>query len=59
MIHEKNFKVFFLIIFVFKLISQTSSGETDEKSLIIQGMCAFLLGLCLLFNSNQSQMYTM
>ncbi len=40
------------------LISQVSSTDTEDKSLIIQGLTAFLLGLCLLYNSNQVQAYS-
>ena len=42
-----------------KLISQVSSTDTEEKSLIIQGLTAFLLGLCMLYNTNQVESYTM
>lgn len=37
------------------LISQASSAETDDHSLIIQGLSAFILGLCLLYNTEQIQ----
>lgn len=39
------------------LISQVSASEGDELELIVQGMCAFLLGLCVLFNNNQVPNY--
>ncbi|ELU02247.1 hypothetical protein CAPTEDRAFT_5874 [Capitella teleta] len=37
------------------LISQISSSEGDEMELVIQGLCAFLLGLCVLYNQDQVQ----
>lgn len=40
-----------------QLISQVSASEGDELELIVQGMCAFLLGLCVLFNNNQVSNY--
>lgn len=40
------------------LISQVSSTDTEDKSLIIQGLSAFLLGLGMLYNMNQVEAYT-
>ncbi|XP_025090466.1 general vesicular transport factor p115-like [Pomacea canaliculata] len=40
------------------LISQVSSSEGDELELIVQGLCAFLLGLCMVFNDNQNSSFT-
>lgn len=40
------------------LISQASSADAEEKSLMIQGLSAFLLGICMLYNTNQVQPYT-
>lgn len=34
------------------LISQISASEGDELETIIQGLCAFLLGICILYNSD-------
>ena len=42
----------------FKLISQVSSTDTEDNSLIVQGLTAFLLGLCMMYNSNQIETYT-
>ncbi|KAL5018601.1 hypothetical protein ScPMuIL_004323 [Solemya velum] len=39
------------------LISQVSSSEGDEQEMVIQGMCAFLLGNSILFNDNQSETF--
>ncbi|KAK2156644.1 hypothetical protein LSH36_208g03024 [Paralvinella palmiformis] len=35
------------------LISQVSASEGDEMELIVQSLCAFLLGICILYNSEQ------
>lgn len=40
------------------LISQASSTDTEEKSLLIQGLTAFLLGLNILYNTDQVEAYT-
>ena len=37
----------------FQLISQVSASEGDEQELLVQGLCAFLLGICVLFNQDQ------
>lgn len=34
------------------LLAEISSNEQDENSLLIQGLCAFLLGLCIQGNDN-------
>lgn len=39
------------------LISQVSATDTEDKSLIIQGLTAFLLGLGILYNTNQVEDY--
>jgi hypothetical protein len=39
------------------LISQVSASEGDELELIVQGLCAFLLGICVIFNSDQVPSY--
>jgi hypothetical protein len=39
------------------LISQVSASEGDELELIVQGLCAFLLGICVLDNNNQVPNY--
>ena len=41
-----------------QLISQVSASEGDEMELVVQGLCAFLLGLCLLHNNDQITGYT-
>lgn len=35
------------------LISQVSASEGDEMELVVQSLCAFLLGICILYNSEQ------
>jgi hypothetical protein len=40
------------------LISQVSSTDTDDRSLIIQGLASFLLGLCLIYNQNEVETFT-
>ena len=40
-----------------QLISQVSASEGDELELIVQGLCAFLLGICVIFNSDQVPSY--
>ncbi len=37
---------------------QVSATDTEDKSLIVQGLTAFLLGLCLLYNTGQVEAYT-
>ncbi|BFZ03569.1 hypothetical protein BsWGS_06608 [Bradybaena similaris] len=40
------------------LISQVSSSEGDEHEAIIQGLCAFLLGICMLYNDDSSKAFS-
>ncbi|XP_076450445.1 general vesicular transport factor p115-like isoform X2 [Babylonia areolata] len=40
------------------LISQVSSSEGDELELIVQGLCAFVLGLCMVSNDDQNPAFT-
>ncbi|KAH3872422.1 general vesicular transport factor p115-like isoform X2 [Dreissena polymorpha] len=40
------------------LISQVSSSDGDESELCVQGLCAFLLGICVLYNDDQNQTFT-
>ena len=40
------------------LISQVSASDADESEQMVQGLCAFLLGICLLFNDDQNEMFT-
>ncbi|CAH1793968.1 unnamed protein product [Owenia fusiformis] len=40
------------------LISQISASEGDEHELLVQGLCAFLLGICVHFNNDQEPNYT-
>ncbi|CAF0812047.1 unnamed protein product [Brachionus calyciflorus] len=40
------------------LISQASATDTEDKSLIIQGISSFCLGLSMLYNSNQIEAFT-
>ena len=40
------------------LISQVSSTDTADKARIVQGLTAFLLGLCMLYNTDQVEQYT-
>ncbi|XP_013399199.1 general vesicular transport factor p115-like [Lingula anatina] len=37
------------------LISQVSASEGDEQELLVQGLCAYLLGICLCFNNEDVQ----
>lgn len=36
-----------------QLISQVSASEADEYELVVQGLCAFLLGICVLYNNEE------
>lgn len=40
------------------LISQVSATDTSDRSLIVQGLTAFLLGLSMLYNTDQVEEYT-
>lgn len=40
------------------LISQVSSSEGDELELIVHGLCAFILGLCMVCNDDQNPTFT-
>ncbi|XP_052780559.1 general vesicular transport factor p115-like [Mya arenaria] len=40
------------------LISQVSSSDGDENELNVHGMCAFLLGICVLYNDDQNETFT-
>ncbi|XP_060552490.1 general vesicular transport factor p115-like isoform X2 [Ruditapes philippinarum] len=40
------------------LISQVSSSDGDENEQNVQGLCAFLLGICLLSNDDQNETFT-
>ncbi|KAL8607337.1 hypothetical protein ACOMHN_039487 [Nucella lapillus] len=40
------------------LISQVSTSEGDELELIVQGLCAFVLGLCMVSNDDQNPAFT-
>lgn len=40
------------------LTSQVSLVEGDEQELLIQGVCAFLLGVCIQFNDDSVQSFT-
>ncbi|XP_053393471.1 general vesicular transport factor p115-like isoform X2 [Mercenaria mercenaria] len=40
------------------LISQVSSSDGDENEQNVQGLCAFLLGICLLCNDDQNETFT-
>lgn len=41
-----------------QLISQVSSSEGEELELIVQGLCAFVLGLCMVSNDDQNPAFT-
>ena len=43
---------------ILAVISQVSASDADESEQMIQGLCAFLLGICLLFNDDQNEMFT-
>ncbi|XP_059156787.1 general vesicular transport factor p115-like [Physella acuta] len=40
------------------LISQVSASEGDEHEAICQGLCAFLLGICMLYNDDTSEAFS-
>uniref|UniRef100_A0A0B6ZP45 General vesicular transport factor p115 n=1 Tax=Arion vulgaris TaxID=1028688 RepID=A0A0B6ZP45_9EUPU len=40
------------------LISQVSSSEGDEHEAIVQGLCAFLLGICMLYNDDSCETFS-
>lgn len=40
------------------LTAQTSASEFDNNEEILQGLCAFLMGLCVAFNDNSVQNYS-
>ncbi|RUS74436.1 hypothetical protein EGW08_017801 [Elysia chlorotica] len=40
------------------LISQVSSSEADDHEVIVQGLCAFLLGICMLYNNDTTEAFT-
>ncbi|XP_005090245.1 general vesicular transport factor p115 [Aplysia californica] len=40
------------------LISQVSSSEGEEHEAIVQGLCAFLLGICMLYNDDKSEAFS-
>ena len=42
---------------VSQLISQISASEGEELEIVAQGMCAFLLGVCVLHNEDQVENY--
>lgn len=39
------------------LIAQISANEHDENEFLVQGLCAFLMGICIQFNDNSVQNY--
>ena len=39
------------------LIAQISANEHDENEYLIQGLCAFLMGICVQFNDNSVENY--
>ena len=45
-------------ILLFQLTSQVGLIEGDEFDLIIQGLSAFLLGLCIAFNDDSVPSFT-
>ncbi|XP_019758753.2 general vesicular transport factor p115 isoform X1 [Dendroctonus ponderosae] len=40
------------------LTAQTSASEFDNNAELLQGLCAFIMGLCVLFNDNSVQNYS-
>ncbi|XP_071107811.1 general vesicular transport factor p115-like [Haliotis cracherodii] len=40
------------------LISQVSGSDGDEQETLVQGLCAILLGICILFNDDQTDSFT-
>ncbi|KAF7273450.1 general vesicular transport factor p115 [Rhynchophorus ferrugineus] len=40
------------------LTAQTSASEFDNNEELLQGLCAFIMGLCVLFNDNSVQNYS-
>lgn len=39
------------------LIAQISANEHDENEYLVQGLCAFLMGICIQFNDNSVENY--
>ena len=39
------------------LIAQISANEHDENEFLVQGLCAFLMGICIQFNGNSVNSY--
>ncbi|KAK9708813.1 Uso1 / p115 like vesicle tethering protein, head region [Popillia japonica] len=39
------------------LTAQTSANEYDNNEELLQGLCAFIMGLCVVFNDNTVQNY--
>lgn len=39
------------------LTAQTSANEYDNNEELLQGLCAFIMGLCVAFNDNSVQNY--
>ncbi|XP_052068337.1 general vesicular transport factor p115-like [Mytilus californianus] len=40
------------------LITQVSASDSDEHELLVQGLCAFLLGICCLYNDDQNETFS-
>lgn len=40
------------------LTAQTSASEYDNNEELVQGICAFIMGLCVVFNDNSVQNYS-
>jgi len=41
-----------------QLISQVSSSDGDENEQNVHGLCAFVLGICVLYNDDQNETFT-
>jgi hypothetical protein len=40
------------------LMAQITTNEHDENEYLVQGLCAFLMGICIQFNDNSVENYT-
>lgn len=40
------------------LTAQVASNEHDEQEVLVQSLCAFLLGLCVVFNNDANSNFT-
>jgi hypothetical protein len=48
----------FTITLKLQLITQVSASDSDEHELLVQGLCAFLLGICCMYNDDQNETFS-